>query len=140
MTHNSYTYICVCIYNLFAATAANMYRCQSNKKTLKQGSCATHMTHFKRTAVNPDVNSVNQIVFLLKHNSATSHSPQQPHASLSSPPRLFSQQTQTGESLGEQAEWTAATHCTWPASLFVTYIQWPIFNSHPTTILTTQIH
>ena len=40
--------------NMFAATAANMNRCQSNKKTLKQG----HMTHFKRIAVNPNVNSV----------------------------------------------------------------------------------
>ena len=36
---------------MFAASAANRDRCQAHKETYKHESCATHMTHFKRSAV-----------------------------------------------------------------------------------------
>ena len=48
---------------MFAATATNRNRCQAHKETHKHESCALHMTHFKRSAVNPNVNSVSQKVF-----------------------------------------------------------------------------
>ena len=74
---------------MFVATVANRDRCQAHKETHKQKSRATHMTHFKRSAVNPKLNNVSQ------KEVFSSNTPLSP---LSSPTPLFSQQRQTNNS------------------------------------------
>ena len=80
---------------MFGGTAANRDKCQAQKETHKQGSCALYMTHFKLSVVNPNVNSVSQKD--TPHYSLISST----ELPLSQPPAtsVFLQQPQTGKGI-----------------------------------------
>ena len=78
-------------------------RISSKQEMLQTGTAVNqirrhlHMTHFKWRAVNPNVNSVSHSISPQTH---LSHTAAASHLSLSSPPPLFSQQSQIdGKSL-----------------------------------------